>query len=220
MSELFSCLRRCSTRDDNACGVLSSVAAGDTTECHDVSHSVSAETVAAVDTAGNFTSSEETRDNVALVVQNLSFSVDSQTAHCVVDSRSNHNCVVRSFGQRTRHIGTAELSVFLVSLELGVVSQSGFQVVSVDAEFLSEFFRCLAFSNETLLDVCFDGFQALANAVIEEEVADFVSLLQFGSRNDVTSLEFVDEAFAFFVDEDSAVAANSFSESESVSCQQ
>ena len=165
-----------------------------------------------MDTAGNFTSSEETRDNVALVVQNLSFSVDSQTAHCVVDSRSNHNCVVRSFGQRTRHIGTAELSVFLVSLELGVVSQSGFQVVSVDAEFLSEFFRCLAFSNETLLDVCFDGFQALANAVIEEEVADFVSLLQFGSRNDVTSLEFVDEAFAFFVDEDSAVAANSFSD--------
>ena len=210
MSELFSCLRRCSTRDDNTGGVLSSIAAGDTTECHDVSHSVAAETVAAVDTAGNFTSSEETRDNVALVVQNLSFSVDSQTAHCVVDSRSNHNCVVRSFGQRTRHVGTAELSVFLVSLELGVFGQSGLQVVSIDAEFLSEFFRCLAFSNETLLDVCFDGFQALTNAVIEEEVADFVSLLQFCSRNDVTSLEFVDEAFAFFVDKDSAVAANSF----------
>lgn len=143
--------------------MFSSVASGDTAECNDVGHCVAAEAVGTVNTACDFTGSEETRDNVALLIENLSFSVDSQTAHCVVDSRSHLNCEPGTFSQRTRHVGAAEFSVFLVSLELSVLFHCGLQVGSVDLELVGEFVKCGAFCDEALLDVCFDRFQALAS---------------------------------------------------------
>lgn len=67
---------------------FSSMCTGVTTESHDVSNGVAAQTVRTVDTACGFTGSIETRDNLTVGVKNLSLGIDFQTAHGVVNSRN------------------------------------------------------------------------------------------------------------------------------------
>ena len=152
----FSVFRVLSARDNNLCRVQSSIASGDTAECHDVSHRVATQAVRSVHTAGDFSCREEACDHIALLVENLSLRVDSQTAHGMVNSGSDLNSVPRTLRQRTRHIGAAECIVFLSCLELSILIDCSFQVISIDVELLSQFVKSGALCNELLLDVGFD----------------------------------------------------------------
>lgn len=76
---------------------FSSMCTGVTTESHDVSNGVAAQTVRTVDTACGFTGSIETRDNLTVGVKNLSLGIDFQTAHGVVNSRNLLAGVPRTF---------------------------------------------------------------------------------------------------------------------------
>ena len=64
-------------------------------EYNEVSNCVSAETVAAVDAACDFTGCEQTRNDIAVNVKNFCACVDVNAAHAVVDARSDLDCVVR-----------------------------------------------------------------------------------------------------------------------------
>ena len=61
-----------------------------------------------------------------------------------------------------------------------------------------------------LLDVVVRGLQGLLHIAVEEQVSNAVLLLQDGGGNLVAGFELVEEALAFLVDQDSAVAADGF----------
>ena len=74
--------------------------AGDAAKHDDVSHSVAAQAVGAVDAAGDFARREEAGDDLAVSVQHMGFGVDLQAAHGVVDARGDLHGIIRRGVQR------------------------------------------------------------------------------------------------------------------------
>ena len=170
--------------------------AGDAAERDDVSLSIAAETVAAVDAASDFTRSEEARDNLTLRVVDLGERVDLDAAHRVVNSRGDQNGVERALVEVARHIGTAE-SVLIGGLAGLPRIHRGLQRVGRNAHLAGDFIERSAVEAVLLLDVVVRGLQGLLHIAVEEQVSNAVLLLQDGGGNLVAGFELVEEALAF-----------------------
>ena len=142
--------------------------AGDAAERDDVSLSIAAETVAAVDAASDFTRSEEARDNLALRVVDLGERVDLDAAHRVVNSRGDQNGVERALVEVARHIGTAE-SVLIGGLAGLPRIHRGLQRVGRNAHLAGDFIERSAVEAVLLLDVVVRGLQGLLHIAVEEQ---------------------------------------------------
>ena len=69
---------------------------GDSSECEDICNSISANTVASVDTACDFTCSVEAGDDIAVAVNDLCVFIDDDAAHCMVTFHRDTTGIERS----------------------------------------------------------------------------------------------------------------------------
>ena len=162
-----------------------------------------------MDAAGDFTRSEEARNDLALGVVDLGLGVDLDAAHGVVDGRRDHDGVERSLIEVARHVGAAE-GVLAGSLALLPGVDGGLEFGGGNAHLAGDFFNRGAGDAVGLLDVLVRGLQGLLHVGVEEEVGHAVLLLEDGGGDRVAGVELVEEALAVLVDEDGAVAANGF----------
>ena len=194
-----------------ACGCSCSVVAGSSTgnaaKDGEVSNSVAAQTVCTVDAASHLTCCEQAGDDLALLVQHLGVGVDLQAAHGVMDTGGDLHSVVGSGVQGVGEAGAAEVGVILglnvaVPLLHGLCEGSG-----IDAHSLAQLLVGSAGDGVALLDVALNDAGSIDHGLIDDQPAVAAGLSDLSGRDDVTGADLVDEALAFLVDEDSAVAA-------------
>ena len=160
-----------------------------------------------MDAASHLTGCEQARDDLAVLVQHLGVGVDLQTAHGVVDAGSDLDGIVGSGVQGVGEAGAAKVGVVLC-LNIAVPVVHGLSESSlIDAHGLAQLLVGSTGDGVALLDVALNDAGVVDHRLIDDQPTVAAGLSDLSSRDDVAGADLVDEALAFGVDEDRAVAA-------------
>ena len=162
-----------------------------------------------MDAAGDLARREQAGDGLAADVDDPGGGVDLHAAHGVVDARGDLDGVVGRLAQVGLHAGGAvEVRVLLIRHVLIPLCQGVGQGGGVDLQLLRQGLDGVALDGDAGGDVFFDGLEAVAQVLVEDDVGVAAGLGQLAGGDHVAGQQLVDEALALLVDQDRAVAAD------------
>ena len=127
----------------------------------------------------------------------------------MVDARGDLDGVVGRLAQiRVHACGAVEVRILLVGHVLIPLGQGVGQGGRVDLQLLGQLLDGVALDGDAGGDVLFDGLQAVAQVLVEDDVGIAARLGQLAGGDHVAGQQLVDKALALLVDQDRAVAAD------------
>ena len=126
-----------------------------------------------------------------------------------MDARGDLDGIVRRHAQVRLHAGGASEVGIVLSRHVAIpVGERLCQGRGIDIQLFGQPLDGVGLHRDAGGDVFFNGLQAVAQALVENDVGIASGLLEFARGDNVAGLQFIDEAFAVLIDQDRAVAAH------------